>query len=634
MDQGKAISPGDKLSAGHFRGRRRGAPEMSLRGGCLKAAACLVLSLFFFQAASDFPACAEEISFEASVQDNRVPMGTGVALSLKVQGEKDVEPPQLPDIEGFETRYTGPTTHVSVINGVYSKAKIFNYVLLPLKEGKHTIPSFELTLKGQVYRTQPIDIEILPAGQPGSSGSAQPGGAVDLSSRIKLHLLVSRTECYVNETLPVVLKLYYQELPLQDITMPEFKNEGFVVGDYAQPRQYEETMDGVKYHVVEFRTSISPLRTGQLQVGPVVINANMLYKIDTGRNSGGNKIFDDDFFSGFFSSYQKRPLTISSRPFELKVKPIPDEGRPADFSGAVGHFDLQVEVGPVEVRAGDPVTLKATVFGSGSLKNIRMPQVVSEGYKVYDPQIKEEGGRKIMEQVLIPTRPDVKSIPALSFNYFDPVRGQYMTVTRGPFPVRVTAPEPGQEFQAVGYANARALPLNEDLGRDIVFIKDQLGRVQDSRGSLSRALPFYFVLVLFLNLWGIFFGIYLYRQRLLTDTAFARRQRAPKAARAAWALADQAASAGQTKAFYEALEQGLRAFLSDALSLPLGEAFGERAYEEMRLERVPDGIIARLRALEDKIELARFASAVSSADEMHRSLEEAKAVTRAVEDIL
>ncbi|NTV29895.1 MAG: protein BatD [Candidatus Omnitrophica bacterium] len=605
-----------------------------LKAGWLR----LALALILLGAAGAFLAPglarAEDITFEAAVQSNHVTVGTAVELTLTVTGEKDVDPPKIENLDGFETRYAGPTAQVSVINGTYSSSKAFHYILFPLKAGKFTIPSFELTVNGQVYNTQPIVVEVTAGAVPGNSGGAQQEKVEDISNRIKLLFLVPRYECFVNETLPVVIKLYYQEVPLQDITMPEVKNDGIVVGDYAQPRQYEELVDGVKFRVVEFQTSIAPSRTGQLGVGPVTMTANMLYKMEGAKSPFGRSVFDDDFFSGFFNSYQKRPLTITSSTFELNVKPLPEEGRPADFSGAVGQFDLQAEVGPAEVKAGDPVTLKAAIFGSGSLKNIRMPQVPQEGFKVYDPQIKEEGGRKSLEQVLIPTGPEVAAVPALTFNYFDPVRGQYATVTRGPFPVKVSPLAPGEEFHAVGYANARALPQREDLGRDIVFIKDRIGGLRDVRGSLARELPFYTVLVLFLNIWGIFLGIYLYRRRLQTDEPFARRQRAPRAARAAWAAAEKSAAAGQTRAFYDALEQGLRAFLADELSLPLGDAFGARAREELLREGVPEDVIARLQALESVIELARFASAASTAEEMSRHLEEARAVSRAVEEIL
>ena len=577
---------------------------------------------------------AEDITFDATVSANKVAMGTAVELTLSVHGTQDVELPQLPAIDGFESRYSGPSTQVSVINGAYSSTKAFRYILLPLKEGKFTIPSFELTYKGQIYRSQPIIVDVTPTSQTGGTSTGQPASAANLSDRIKLLVIVPRNESYVNEMLPVVIKLYFQDVPLQDISMPELKSEGIVLGDFAQPRQYDETLDGLNFRVIEFHTMLTAGKAGQYQVGPFSMNANMLYKVEGKKNPFGGNLFDEDFFSGFFNSYQKRPLTITSRSFELNVKPLPDEGRPADFSGAVGQFDFQAEVSPNEVKVGDPLTLKATITGSGSLKAVHPPQVVSDRFKVYDPQVKEESGRKSLEQVLIPTKEDVKEVPALSFNYFDPLRGQYSTVTRGPFPVKVTALAPGEEFQAARYASVTSAPLVENLGRDIIFIKDRVGALSDRQPPLLKELPFYAVLVLFLNIWGIFLGIYLYQWRLRTDEAFARRRRAPKAARAAWAIAEKAVQSGEATVFYGALEQGLRAFLSDALSLPVGDAFGPVVRERMQRQGFPDQVIVRLKALEDEIELARFASANVTSEAMTRSFNEARELTRAVEDWL
>ena len=118
------------------------------------------LILFFLSAAV---ARAEDISFEATVDANKVSMGTAAQLTLTIHGTQEIDKLNLPAIDGFETRYVGPSTQVSVVNGTYSTAKAFTYMLLPLKEGTFTIPPLEVQVKGQVYRTQLITMQVMPA---------------------------------------------------------------------------------------------------------------------------------------------------------------------------------------------------------------------------------------------------------------------------------------------------------------------------------------------------------------------------------------------------------------------------------------------------------------------------------------
>jgi len=38
---------------------------------------------------------------------------------------------------------------------------------------------------------------------------------------------------------------------------------------------------------------------------------------------------------------------------KIKVKPLPEEGKPDDFSGAVGHFSMEVQLSKKEVEANE-----------------------------------------------------------------------------------------------------------------------------------------------------------------------------------------------------------------------------------------------------------------------------------------
>ena len=77
---------------------------------------------------------------------------------------------------------------------------------------------------------------------------------------------------------------------------------------------------------------------------------------------------------------------------------LPEDNRPDDFSGAIGQFDFQASVAPLQVKAGDPLTLKMDIKGSGNFKNLKMPVFKAPGFKSYEPQIKDQGMKKQLKK--------------------------------------------------------------------------------------------------------------------------------------------------------------------------------------------------------------------------------------------
>ena len=67
---------------------------------------------------------------------------------------------------------------------------------------------------------------------------------------------VGKKRLYVNETTPLVIKLYVNGLAIRDIQYPQFPHQGFSVDKFATPRQYQETLNGIGYDVIEFNTNI------------------------------------------------------------------------------------------------------------------------------------------------------------------------------------------------------------------------------------------------------------------------------------------------------------------------------------------------------------------------------------------
>ncbi|MBF0386355.1 MAG: protein BatD [Candidatus Omnitrophica bacterium] len=573
-----------------------------------------------------FSVVAEDISFETVIDTDRVVMGASAQLTLTLHGTQDLAQVVLPPLDGFEARFVGPSTQIKVVNGEYSTAKSFNYMLIPLKEGKYTIPAIAVQVKGQEYQSRPLIVEVVPAAAapagtaaPAASPAAAPlDDTQAIRERVQMTVALASTASYVYEEVPLVIKLYVRELPIQDITLPQINPEGFILSEFSRPKQYQEDVQGKMFEVVEFNALLTPTREGDISVGPAVITGSLLIKNNEKRNPFGGGVFDDEFFAGFFNSYQKKPITITARPLSLKVKSLPAEEKPADFSGGVGLFTFDVTASPLKVKAGDPVTLRMTVSGTGDLKAVKMPALKDERFKIYDPQIKAVAGQKTLEQVVVPLTPGTAQIPAINFSYFDTAAGKYTTLSRGPFTVEVLPMDKGQEFQAVGFADRPISLLKEKFGQDIVFVKDHPGRLVNKASWWGRNGWLLLVMTLYLNVWGLFYGIYLYRRKLVTDPGFARRSAAFSQARKEMSELKPLILEGGAREFYARLVKVLNSYLEHRINILPGNT-DLTALETILLERkVPADKIAHLKDIFVLAERACFASVSVSVPEMQR----------------
>ena len=126
--------------------------------------------------------------------------------------------------------------------------------------------------------------------------------------------------------------------------------------------------------------------------------------------------------TGFFSHWQSYPKQKQLAPFRLRVLPLPEEGRPADFSGAIGVFRLSGRVSQTAVQPGDIITLSLELAGQGWLGAAALPAPPATPlFKTYPvKELLREPARLKTEQVLIPQSTNAAEIAALRFRYFNP----------------------------------------------------------------------------------------------------------------------------------------------------------------------------------------------------------------------
>jgi hypothetical protein len=568
---------------------------------------------------------ADAITFEATVNSPRVSLDEALQLTLTFTGvNQSLDPINLPVLDGFSAKYLGPSTSVSIINGSYHSERSFIYNLFPNKAGRFEIPAISATIAGQTYRTKPIDVEVFESSAQAQSSSGpsdqnQAPSTQSLKDKIMAIVSVDKTDVYLNQRIPLTIKLLVNDVPLRDIQYPLFDKTGFVVDDFGKPLQSSEVINGVRYDTVEFKTNIYPNRLGDLPIGPAQIQGNVIYKTGQGNPfNQDNSFFGSNIFNNFFDSYTTRPVFVASQPILLHVSLLPSEERPNDFSGAIGQFDFQANVSPLQIKAGDPLTLKMNVKGSGNFKNLKMPVFKAPGFKSYEPQIKDLGDEKTAEEVIIPTSEGIKEVPALHFSYFDTFLKDYKTITQGPFAIQVMAPGSDQDFKAVGFSDV-SREASTQLSNQFSFSKT-FNEIYKILRKLCGSIWFWVSLGFILVLGAAYFLWRRFQDRLENDAAFARRLKAVREARKALVPAGEYISMGKTKDFYALLSKALRDYLANKWHQPSAALSVEVILRNLKIAKIDEAHIAQIKTLLEQADLVCFAGTERSSTNMQSDL--------------
>ncbi|HEX2166994.1 MAG TPA: BatD family protein, partial [Longimicrobiales bacterium] len=138
---------------------------------------------------------------------------------------------------------------------------------------------------------------------------------------------------------------------------------------------------------------------------------------------------------GFLYAPETRELVSDSVP--VVVLPLPSQGRPPEYNGAVGSLSMQANVRPLRVRAGDPVVLTVDIAGVGNVKALPEPHLPElPGVETFPPTQESQvevnqdrvGGTKQFQWMLVPEEPGPLIIPPVEYGVFDPELQAYIVL--------------------------------------------------------------------------------------------------------------------------------------------------------------------------------------------------------------
>lgn len=532
----------------------------------------VLFSFLLVGAYRNTPLQAQEINLTVWADKQVITMDETVMFIVTVSGAQDTNQPQLPQLEGLALAY-GPSvsTETRIVNNNVSISRTFTYVLTPKAPGKYTIGPVKLDYKGKTYTTEPVQIEVV--SQSSSGESSKKGGTLDLEKGIFVEISTDRREAYTYEQITLTFKLYCQRgLPIDNLQYFPPTTKNFLLEKLGDQRDYEEVRNGVVYHVVELRTALFPVTAGELSVPPATIKCNVLLR-EKQRDP-----FYDPFFEDFFGARRRKfPVERQTEPITLAIKPLPEEGKPSDFTGAVGSYTMEVSSGSIRqrrIKVGDPITLNIKISGEGYVHAIGEPSLRStEGFKVYPAESHADiterktsiKGWKEFTKVVEPVNTDIKETPAVSLSFFDPETAQYKTLTHGPIPVTVESADEIIPIQLTLAGDGKSKEQARVLKKDILPLMTNLSALTNQGDLLykNRILLGFLTLPLI----SIIASVIIQRrtEKFRTDFGYARKKRAFARAKVQLSKANRLTT--QTE-FFSTISKTLCEYIADKLNIP------------------------------------------------------------------
>ncbi|MFL2642921.1 MAG: protein BatD [Flavobacteriales bacterium] len=367
-----------------------------------------------------------QVNFRANLSKSSLGINERVRVDFIIDKDGDNFTP--PEFENFRI-VAGPSQSIknSWINGKRSYSKTYTYFLSPIKKGNFKIGQASIQVGDEIYKTMALNLVV-------TSAVDKPLNPNDPSyvADKNIHLVaeVSKTNPYLNEPISIVYKLYVSPDTgvnnWRELDAPRYADFWSKNINIKNLTVENGTYKGEPYRYVILRkTVLYPQKIGELSIEPLVLDIT----VQTPSNRR-------DFFGQIINNTVNK--TVSAGKIKVQVKPLPEMGRPNNFSGAVGKFDLFVTSSKKELLLSEAFQLDLEIKGNGNFNLFAFPSInLPQSLEVYEPERSEKlttnfkGIRgSIKDQyTIVPSSAGKYSIPRISFNYFDPNDSKYKTQT-------------------------------------------------------------------------------------------------------------------------------------------------------------------------------------------------------------
>jgi hypothetical protein len=550
-------------------------------------------------------------SVYAQVSSKKVQVGVAFEYAIVITvAANNYSPPNFKDFDVV----SGPnqSTSTQFANGVVSTQMTLSWGLVAKKEGKFTIAAATVNAGNQKYETNPIVIEVVK----GAASSTPPGGSTDdpkYSNKVSggdvyIKTSASKNKCYLGESVTITQKVYsrFQLIGFQKFSQPTY--DGF----YAQAQestskgqQVVENVDGVNYYTYElFRSVGIANKTGKISLstieGDIVVRKQ--------GNSKPRNIFEQFFGNG---GYEDVPVTTRSKALSIEVMPLPEEGKPSSFNGAVGQFNFKAEASKQELKANDAFNLKLTISGKGNIKLLDAPKLnLPEGFESYDPKIIESANSKTFDYLIIPREEGEFILKDLDFSYFNLDSKKYVNINSPEIKIKVLAPDPNSAGAQV-YSPQNNIKETEN---DIRYIKKGNFELIQSETEFFNSFVHLSLLFSPVLLLGVLLFVRRNHLKNNSNLVLVKERKAAKVAKKQLINAEKLMQQNKKDEFYTEILTAINNYLSNKLNIPVSELSREHIQKTLTQKQVDIQFTTKLLSTIETSEYAKYAPGAVSGD--------------------
>jgi hypothetical protein len=505
----------------------------------------------------------EALAFE-TIEPGRIRLGDSALIRVtSLDGYLKSVP--LPSVTGLTFETLGRSQGLEFVNG---KSIPSTYILIrvtPQFAGVFTIPG--LTPKSRSLGLEvvsgdepnpyalhshnqfPAPLKVAPAPIP-KGIQLKAGGAAFVQ------LVIPTRAVYVGESVPVDIEVGVRPGIVTAMNgLPSLSGGDFTLNNLSkQPKRRDQVIEGNPFVVMTWHSVLAAVKSGDFSLSAktplsVKINTNSAEDIAIAARMGW------PFLQSMYNGIVPKDLEIASPSAELKVLPLPMQGQPKDFSGAVGNFQVSSDISPARAAAGDPLTLRLHISGVGNFDRVDSTMFERlDGWKTYPAKsaftpsdAAGYKGEKVFEQPLIAALPGEQTIPGLGFSYFNPNTQHYERAHTQPIKVMIAASLADSSLSAP--AGTRS-PIGALTNQSARGLRPDHPRPQS---SVSDMRPLYFQ--------AAFLAVPATLALILAGSWFAVRpnpaRAMSKSAERALARLDAAAQSGDSSAFFEVARTAL-----------------------------------------------------------------------------
>ncbi|MDA9362712.1 BatD family protein [Polaribacter sp.] len=559
---------------------------------------------------------AQEAKLTTTVSKNKLGLNQRlrVEFSINKQGGDNFTPPQF---QNFRI-VGGPSQSISqsYFNGKSSYKQSYSYIVQPTKKGILIIPAASIDVDGKKIKSAPVKVRVLdPVDIPKDPNDP------NYIAQQNIHLVaeISNARPYVGQGVYVEYRLYISNnINVYDagiIQAPKYNGfwsqEIKINGLSAKKGTYNG--EPYKYFTLQ-KSLLIPTKSGKLSLDPMKMEVAI--GVPTGRG---------DFFGNPITKNIRKEFASAKK--IINSKELPLDGKPLNFTGAVGDYSFSVDTDKQVLKANESSQIKVTVKGKGNLKLFELPEVVvPKELEIYAPERKERvrilssgiSGTISDLYTVVPQFKGKYKVPNISFSYFNPTQKKYKTITTEDLIVNVLE---GKEL-----VSAAANPVQKQAlkitGKNFRYIQTKTTFTTGKQNDFFKSNSFY--LLLLLSFIAIPSGIFIAKKQeeRNSDLIGNKLRRAERLAKKY--LSEAAKQLGKKEAFYESLERALHNYLKAKLGIETLEISKEKITQILQDKKVSEVAIKHFMEVLEDCDFARYAP--STTLEMKEEYEKAKEI--------